>query len=638
MLNAIRKQAGSWVVKILLLLLVASFAVWGIGDVFYGGGQDPVVASVGDSDIHASEVVDEFNRSLNTLQRRLGTTLDRQRAVQLGLMQQALQDLIARRLIDLRAREMGLAVSDDMLRRLITQDPMFQTGGQFDRSRFNQLLMANGMNEESYLATLRQDLVRDTLTGSLAAPVEVPDALAEALYRYRNEQREGRMLLVEASSITDVPEPAAEELEAYHEQHEDQFRAPEYRGLTFIMLEPEDLLDEVAVSEEAIEQAYQDRMQSYHTPERRTVQQLLANDQAVIEQAAGLVREGKSFEEVASELADQGVTQSPLGEVTKDELPGGLSDPVFALEDGAVSAPVESPFGWHLFRVSEIKPEDVTPLEEVRDEIRRELAHEEAGERLPSLANALDDELAAGQTLEEAANALGLEVEKVEAVDRQGRDRGGERPAVLPEGPEFLEIAFETPANEASLLEETGDGGYFVLRVDRIEPSRVKPLEEVREQVVEGWRQEKRRELAEARANELLGSLNEGVSLEGVAERAGVELTPIQPVKRDARNPSPAAVRALFAADAGDFADQVVSVGDDFALVATDEVIGANPADEPQAVEELRNELEAEMRNDLLSQFQTALRADYAVEIDVAELNRLRGEDGLGAGGPGGLF
>jgi peptidyl-prolyl cis-trans isomerase D len=638
MLNAIRKQAGSWVVKALLLLLVASFAVWGIGDVFYGGGQDPVIARVGDSDIHASEVVDEFNRSLNTLQRQLGTTLDRQRAIQLGLMQQSVQDLIARRLIDLRAQEMGLAVSDETLRRLITQDPMFQTGGQFDRSRFNQLLMANGMSEESYLAMLRQDVVRDTLTGSLAAPVEVPDPLADALYRHRNEQRKGRMLLVEAASMTDLPEPTPEELEAYHAEHEDQFRAPEYRGLTFITLEPEDLLDEVEIGDEAIEQIYQDRMETYRTPERRTVQQLLANERPAIERAAELVREGKSFEDVARELADQGVTQTPLGEVAKEDLPEGLSEPVFALQKDVVSAPVESPFGWHLFRVTEIKPEQVTPLEEVRDEIRRELAREEAAERLPSLANSLDDELAAGQTIEEAANALGLEVESIEAVDRQGRSPKGERPAALPEAPEFLEVAFETPAKEASLLEETGEGGYFVLRVDKVEPSRVKPLEEVREQVVEGWRQEKRGELAEARAKELLGSLKEGVSLEGVAEKAGIELTPVEAVKRDARNPSPAVVRTMFATEAGDVADQVVPVGGDFALVATDEVVGANPAGDQPAVERLKNELAAEMRNDLLSEFQAVLRKDYPVEIDMAELDRLGGEDGLAAGGSGGLF
>lgn len=638
MLNVIRRQAGSWIVKILLLLLVASFAVWGIGDVFYGGTADPVVATVGDTDVRTSEVREEFDRLLSSVERRTGTALDRQRAIQLGLMQQALQNLISRRLIDLRASEMGLTVAEDTLRRLVMEDPTFQTAGQFDRSRFNQLLMASGMSEESYLATVRHDFVRQTLTGSLVAPVEVPQPLAEALYRYRNEERRGRMLEVDAASIADVPEPSEDELRAYHDEHEDQFRAPEVRELTFITLEPEDLLDEVDVSNEAIETAYENRRASYRTPERRTVQQLLASDRAAIEQAAELVREGSSFEEAASALAEEGVTLSPLGEVTEGELPENLTGPVFELEEGAVSEAVESPFGWHLFRVSEIQPEQVTPLEEVRDEIRRTLALQEAGERLPALADALDDELAAGQTLEEAAGALGLEVESVPAVDREGQNPEGARPDVLPSAPEFLEIAFETAAGEVSLLEETGEGGYFVVQVDQVEPPRVKPLEEVRAAVLEGWRQERRSELAKARAEELLGSLNEGVSLQGVADRAATELTQIGPVTRDARDPSAAVVRALFATEAGDFANQVVSTDDGFALIATEEIIGANPAEEPEAVEQLKTELADEMRNDLLSEFQAVLRADYAVDIDVAQLDRLAGEDMTGASGAAGRF
>ena len=156
MLNALRKNAGSWVVKVLLLLLVVSFAIWGIGDIFYGGSQNPTVATVGDAEIPASELADAFNRAVANLQRRLGPEFDREQAIQLGVMQQALQELIGQRLIALRANDMGLAVSDEALRTLVTEDPVFQTGGQFDRTRFDQLLRANGLSEDAYLASLRQ--------------------------------------------------------------------------------------------------------------------------------------------------------------------------------------------------------------------------------------------------------------------------------------------------------------------------------------------------------------------------------------------------------------------------------------------------------------------------------------------------
>ena len=199
MLNVLRQRAGSWVVKVLLLLLVVSFAIWGIGDVFFRGSRNPSVANVGGTAIPASELAENFNRALNNLQRRVGTTIDRQQAIQLGLMQQTLQDLIGRRLVDLRAHDMGLTVADDTLRQMVTANPMFQTAGQFDRGRFEQLLQASGLTERSYLASLRQDVVNGTLTGSLAGPVAVPAALVDTLYRYRNEQRRGHYVAIGAA-------------------------------------------------------------------------------------------------------------------------------------------------------------------------------------------------------------------------------------------------------------------------------------------------------------------------------------------------------------------------------------------------------------------------------------------------------
>ena len=282
MLNSLRRNASSWVVKVLLLMLVVSFAIWGIGDIFYGSGQNPTVATVGDAEIPAHELAEAFNRAVANLQRQLGPEFDRERAIQLGVMQQTLQDLIRQRLISLEAQEMGLVVPDDALRALVIQDPMFQSAGQFDRSRFDQLLRASGLSEEAYLASLRQQVVRQALTGSIAGPVDAPAQLVDAIYRHRNEKRRGHYIAVPIDAITDIPEPTAEELAQFHEDHQAQFTAPEYRSLTFITLQPEDLLDEIEVSDEEVEAAYQNRIAEFRTPERRTVEQLLAAEAAPI--------------------------------------------------------------------------------------------------------------------------------------------------------------------------------------------------------------------------------------------------------------------------------------------------------------------------------------------------------------------
>jgi peptidyl-prolyl cis-trans isomerase D len=631
MLNTIRKRAGSWVVKALLLLLVASFAIWGIGDVFYGGGQNPAVATVGESEISSVELSEAFNQRLNDLQRRLGDAIDREQAIQLGMMQAALQDLIARRLIDLRVQDMGLRVSEEMLREQITGNPVFQTAGQFDRSLFDQVLMANGMTEEGYLAALRQDLGREMLTGSLTGPVSAPEPLVDALYRYRNEQRRGRFLLVDPASIADLPEPTEEQLATFLEEHEGQFTAPEYRKITFVTLAPEDLLEEVAISDEQVEAAYQERIDQYRTPERRVVEQLLASEKATIEQAAERVAGGASFEAVAQEI--EGITSDRFDDLAKGDLPADVEGPVFALGEGEVSEPVESAFGWHLFRVSKVQPETTTPLAEVQDELRRELALAEAGNRLPSLANQLDDELAAGLGLEEAARAVGLEAKTVAAIDAQGQNPEGTRPEALPSWPEFLPVVLETPAGETSLLEETAAGGYFVVQVDEITPPRVKSLDEARDEVAEAWRGQRRQELARKRAEALHARAQESASLDQLAGEHGVSVQPIGPVKRTGdgagQGIDDALVRALFAAEPGKVADEVAAAGNGFALVALDEVIAADPAADPDAVERLRTELEADLEGDVLAQLEARLREDYPVEIHAAALNRVIGEDGL---------
>ncbi|HEX6114972.1 MAG TPA: SurA N-terminal domain-containing protein [Geminicoccaceae bacterium] len=639
MLNSLRRNASSWVVKVLLLLLVVSFAIWGIGDIFYGSGQNPTVATVGDIEIPANELADAFNRAVSNLQRRLGPEFDRERAIQLGVMQQTLQDLIRQRLISLEAQEMGLVVPDDALRTLVTDDPMFQSAGQFDRSRFDQLLRASGLSEGAYLASLRQQVVRQALTGSIAGPVEAPPELVEALYRYRNERRRGHYVAVSVDSVTDVPEPTAEELAQFHEAHQAQFTAPEYRSLTFVTLEADDLLDEIAVSDEEVEAAYQSRIDEFRTPERRTVEQLLAPEQAPIEQAAERVAQGATFEQVAGD--SEGLSLDQLGAVSRGDLPADFEEAIFALAEGEVSAPVESAFGWHLFRVSEIEPEETVPLAEAREQLARELALQQASERLPDFAAQLDDELAAGTDLTEAARALGLEAVSVPAVDSTGKSPEGAPVEALPPWPEFLQVALETPAGETSLLEETDAGGYFVVQVEEVTAPRLKPVEEVREELVAAWQAERRRELARQRAEELRGRLADGAAMDDLLADTGLTSKPIEPLRRQAAGTEQginrAVVQALFATEPGKVAENVIQLNDSFAVVATDEVIAADPAADPEGLEQLARELEADMRSDLVVQFETQLRREYPIEIDGAAINRLIGEGFAPTGAAGTL-
>ena len=225
---------------------------------------------------------------------------------------------------------------------------------------------------------------------------------------------------------------------------------------------------------------------------------------------------------------------------------------------------MSSAFGWHIFRVSAVEPEETVPLEEARAELARELALEEASNRLPDFAAQLDDELAAGTELAEAARVVGLQAVKVPAVDATGKDPDGAPVAALPPWPEFMQVALETPAGETSLLEET-DAGYFVIQVDQVMEPRLKPVEEVRDELRQAWQDERRRELARARAEELRAQLDDGAAADELLADAGFETKPIEPLRRDQTGAdqglNQAVVRALFATAPGEIAGEVVELG-----------------------------------------------------------------------------
>ncbi len=641
MLTALRKQAKSWVVKALLLVLVASFAIWGIGDIFYGNPAEEEVASIGSSEITTGELNDAFNRSVSNLQRQFGGQFTREQAIGLGVLQQTLQEQISQRLLALEAEEMGIWVDDDTLRRLITENPNFQTSGRFDRLRFNQLLRTTGLSEQGYLEALRADLARNALTAGITAGATVPDAQVDAIYNYRNEERRGRFIKIADADIQEIDTPGDDALNAIYEENEPQFTAPEYRALTFVTIEPEDLLDEIEIADEDIQSAYDERSGQYITPERRAVQQLLAPDEEAAEKANALIEEGKDFAAVAEEL--DGVSFTDLGDVTEAGMPAGIGADAFKINEGEVTDPVQSPFGFHLFKVTAITPEEVTPLDDVKEELRRQLALVEADDLLPNVSTQLDDELAAGSSVADAAAAVGLPVKTVEAVDSQGLDQAGEPVTSIEGWFGLLTTAFDAAKDEPSLVEETDDGAYYVVEVNDIIEPRLKTLDEVRDDVTALYEEGQRRDGAKAKAETIRTKLQEAASLESIAADEDLTIEAIEPVKRSDGGADAsinrAAIAALFQTDAGAVAEEVIEIEDGVLVIAADEIIDA--ADGEDAREQLKAELERQVRSDLLEQFGNALQDIHPIEINETALQRLINNDldsGYGGGSmaPGG--
>ena len=625
MQGKLRRVAAKWFTVALFAVLIASFALWGVGDIFRGDGLRGPVIEVGETRVDANTFARSYRRQVRQVQQRFGGQLTPDTMRQLGLRERIVRQIATRALFTEAARDLGLAVSQDQLVDQITEQAAFQDSqGQFARARFETVLQRAGLTEAQYLDLLTTDIQRDLLVEAVTAGVAVPAPLAEELYKYRNERRRGAYVVIADSAFT--PEaPSEADLRGYYEDHDQPFMAPPYRALTFLHLTPDQLRDEVKVSDSALRDAYEQRRDAFHTPARRSLRQIVLDDRKTAEKARARLDQGASLAKVAETFTDGGVAD--LGTVTREDLfSDTLAEAAFETSEGAVSAPVETALGWHLIKVEDAIPAKTQPFAEVRDSLRRELARDQAVNALISLSNKLDDTLAGGARLEEAARSLGLELHQVPAVDRQGRGRDGEPIAVLPEDPGVLDTAFETAPGEQSLLTETEAGGFFVLRVDETIPAQKRPFDAVRAQVRDAYLDAQRRTAARAAAETLESAVTASTSFAQAAQARDLSVQRTTPLRRQDNQNANAVAQALAgplfeAPEIGALVRAEIDRG--VAVAALTEIETPAPAANSEAFAGTRDGLRQALSRDLLLQFVDSLRNTYAVRINQAQVDRI---------------
>ncbi|MBV9203360.1 MAG: SurA N-terminal domain-containing protein, partial [Alphaproteobacteria bacterium] len=556
MLQAIRSRAGSYIVKILFALLILTFGIWGIGDIFRNRGSDTVVATVGDHNIHAEELQTALRRALEQLSARFGSTVDLQQAKQLGLVDQTLAQLIDRSLIDQEAARLGLDISDDQIRNVITANPSFKgSDGRFDRSLFGAVLAANNLTEDQYVALLRRDIPRNDLLHAVTAGVATPQPAVDLLYRYRNEKRTADILTLPTAGVADVGQPSEDELKAFYDKHPDLFRAPEYRGFTLVSLDPSEIAKGIEIPEAKLKEEYDQRQDELQIPERRDVEQILAPSEEKAKEAVAALAAGKDWREVATTIAGQNADTIDLGLMRREEMPSALGEAAFELPLDKPSDPIKTALGWHILRVVKIEPPVTQTFDEAKPKLEADLARQEAVDRIYKVANKADDALAGGATLGDVAEKFGLKTTTVEAVDAGGHDPQN-KPVSLPvAASDVLKLAFGTNEGQTSRVTETPDGAIFALHIDKIMPSEVKPLDEVKEKAVAAWQADQRREIAAKQAEELAAAVTPETRLATVTAAKGLKATTSPPFTRHPENDSavpPVLVGKLFAAKPGD--------------------------------------------------------------------------------------
>lgn len=622
MLQLIRSKAASLVVKILFALLIVTFGIWGIGDVLLKTTTDTTVATVGGSKISAQQLDQEVRAEITRLRGVFGGNFDVEQAKQLGIVDQQLDALVNDTLINLEVDRLKLAVGDQGVRDYITANQMFKNpAGQFDPGRYQAILAQNRLTPQQYEARVHADLVRGALVDAVGAGGVAPKPLVDALYRIRAEKRVADTVLIPFSSVTDVGEPTEAELADFHDKHQDQFRAPELRSFTVGYLTLDDLAKTIKPTAEEVSAEYQKRIEEFKTPERRHLEQILVSDQAVADQAEAALKGGRSFATVAKDVAKLPTGPIDLGTIAQSDLPEEVGGTAFKLSQDGISDPIKSPFGWHIVHVLSIEPPKTETFDSVKTQIANQLARDQAEDQMSRLSNKVDDALAGGADLQKVASDVGLTLVKVTGTDQAGHSVDG-KPVTIPQpASDILATAFSTDQGQTSGVTDTQDGGLYVVHVDQVTPTTVRPLGDVRDQVLKAWLQEKRVEAVAKRAKEILDAVNGGLALKDVAaqQKLTVTTTPqLQHTGQDGGLPQ-SLVAKIFdlkprQAASGEAADGVY-------VAQLTGVIAADPASSQPQVQQLQRQLNGAMQADLLTEFERGLRQRFPVSINQAKVD-----------------
>ncbi|WP_439814504.1 peptidyl-prolyl cis-trans isomerase [Zavarzinia sp. CC-PAN008] len=630
MLQTMRAGAASWVVKILFVVLIISFAAWGIGDVLRTP-PNTTVARVGDVDISETQLINEFQRQVALLQQMVGPDFTAAEARQRGLVRDSLDRLVQQAAISAEVDRLGLTVSDEMLGKELVNNPQLRDPfGNFDKTQLQFMLRSQGMSEQEFLNRLRGDLATQQLSGTVSAGIAMPASVVERLYRHREERRVITWFVVRDAALPEGTMPTDEQVRAYYDGHQDDYRVPELRAVDVAWADPANLVGEVSVDDAQIEAAFEERRGEFGVPEKREVLQLIYPEKAAADAARARIVGGEDLLKVAKETTGAEAADVNLGLIGKDALPAPVADAAFALADQAVSEPVQSPFGWHLFKIARIEPGHEATLEEVRDRLRSDLALAAAADRLAATRSQAEDALASGGALDDTAHQLGWQFKRF-TIDANGRERSGTAPADLPQAGDWLRQVFAANQDEHSDLLDSDAGGYLVFQVAEVIPAAVKPLDEVRTQVVEAWLAQERRRIAQDKANTLAEKARVGADMAALATEAGdaiVQTT--SPITRDGAGGTGAALpeallTALFKGPEGSTAAVAQPSENGVIVGRVAEVRAADPAANADQVASLKRELSDQLGQDLYTAFQQSVRASVPVNVDYARADRALG-------------
>ncbi len=621
MITKLSKFKDSWVIKILLSLTALSFvSLFGITSYIGSAGKNNAVIKVGPVRVTKAEINAQYNHELQTAKNLFGDNLEITDSMRLALMQGIIQKELVNAIMKETADDLGVSISNDYIRKIIfSQSEFLDADGNFSKDKFNRLLSASGWTESKYIQTLKQDVIKQHLIYGLAENFNVPKFMTPYFEKINNQQKVFKYVTIDSEKLPIDRKISDDELEQYYQDFAPQFVEPEARDISFIVLSTDDIAAQIEPSEEDIEAYYQENISQFVTPEKRNILQMAFDDEKDAAAAMVKLKSGADFYAVAKDLAKQDKSATELGWVEKDQLIADMGDKMFSLKNGEVAGPVKSEMGWHIMKLTGIKAKTEMPKAEARKKIIRDIQKERAYDEAYEVTTKIEDEIGAGKSLEEIAKDSKVKIYKAQGINDDGKARVMPKEfANLLKSTDFIDSVFSYNVNEISQVIEE-DNGFVIVRIDNIKDAHPKKLAAVRPEIEKMWAANERSAIAQEIINDVTHDLENGDKIDDVAARFKLPMNTTKPLKRNENfaNLNGLQMKELFQEPLG---SPKLYGHDNIQIIAVaSKVIENGGKLRKEETNALRMKAASEMTQDAAGQLINAYGSNYKVKVDYKE-------------------
>lgn len=549
MLGTIREKIQGIFAVFVVGMLIIPFALWGISS-YFTREKNPPVATVNGNDIEKDAFEAAYRQQVNRFRGRIDP-----KVLSSGFLRsQVLSAMVDKMVFTQYARDAGYTISNTQLNHLIQNQSEFKNVGKFDKQRFDAVLRANGMDEGTYKQEIRYAKIQDQMISGYKLSAIVPQRDVDELAALQQQQRKISSLVLQPASLRKQVKVSQQEIESYYEANKLRFQTEDLVRIEYAVLSLNDLIARQKVTDKDLRDEYERDLAQYTTPAERRVSHILIeldSDASEKEEKAArdkvseiqkALKGGMSFADAARKYSQDPLTGKKggdLGIVKPGTLPSrDLDIALSGMKAGQISAPVRSKFGFHLLKLTSMKPAKVKPFASVKKELektlkvrRAEAAYDDLHERFESLVYEHPE------SLKPAADDIGVKIQTSEWLTRAGGSG-------LLANQDIIRAAFSQPVRQLkqnSDLIEAQRNELVALRIKNDRPAKPRPLSQVSDNIKAILLQQKMQKKASELGEQLLAKAKAGQSLAGLAKhQAGARLEKAVWVKRadldDAKN------------------------------------------------------------------------------------------------------